>query len=227
MKLAALVYFKRNGFPAIATLLDKSWSEIFAMKDNDCIAFCTDAEGIFATNLVVLGPFGFNAGVMTIIADDITAFTDDKPVPVSAQMSKNAGGDEIDGFIVVIMDLLADSDKMIPDAFGDTNPMVVRDYVQKRVEHTVGNRHNIVAVSVKKNPGLVNAMGAVFTVKDEDGNVIKELTMGISGTNQIDSIRNREYLYEVSCAGCITQTGSFDVVYQGTLTLDFILEPVV
>ncbi len=222
---AASVYYKENSLFSIEAMLHKEPSEIFKMTDAVCVSFCNDVRSRLNTDVLPLNEYGTNPGVIIILDAKIADFLGVKTLPGTDLVSKLIGGDEVDTLITEILDILHDLDNLIPDAFIDTHSEMVDEYVQKRVEITVGTRHNILNVHARIKPSLDPAEGGTFTIKDAAGIIQKVLHMDMHGISET-ILRMAEYKGTMHLDGYTDKTITFRPIYRSHLDLTFDLDPI-
>jgi len=222
---AASVYYKEHGLFAIELMLHKEPSQIFKMTDSVINTFATDVRTRLNADVLLLAGYGTNPGVITTLDAKILAYTNVKTEPADGLVSKKVGGDETDTTILEIMDILHDLDNLIPDAFIDTHEDLVLDYEAKRVEITVGTRHNILNVAMHLNPSHDPAINATFTIKDAHGATVKVLHADLHGISET-ILRMAEYTGTTHLTGYTDKTITFRPLSRTHLDLNFDLDPI-
>ena len=222
---AASVYYKEHSLIAIEFMLHKEPNEIFKMTDSVINTFAADVRTRLNGDVLLLSGYGTNPGVITTLDAKILAYTTVKPLPQDDIVSKNVGGDQTDTAIADIMDILHDLDNLIPDAFIDTNSALVEDYEAKRIEITVGTRHNILNLAMHLNPSHDPAINGTFTIKDAHGVTVKILFMDLHGISET-ILRMAEYTGTTHFPGYTDKTITFRPNYRSHLDLTFDLDPI-
>ena len=223
---AASVYYKEQSEFAIEAMLLKEPWEIFGMTDSVCISFSKDVRKRLDDDKLLLANYGTSVPVIADIDNKILLFHEIKTEPKAAQESKDVGGDDLDKIIVIIIDIFHDLDNMIPDAYTDTHNDLVADYEAKRIEITVGKRHNILNLAMHLNPSHNPATNATFTIKDAHGATVKILHTDLHGMAET-ILRMAEYTGTTSCPGYHDKTITFRPNFRSHLDLGFDLDPII
>ena len=218
---ACAVYFEEQSEIDIATVLKKPKTHYDTQKDEDIATVIDGVRTILFNNSTPLAGYGVNTDYFTNLDIAISKMNEWLPKPAGDRQSQYAGDAQIDQYITTTDTQYIQLDSLVINAFEDTNPDIVKEYLATDSQTSVGVRHNIVDVTIKLLPLLTGINRGKIDVTDTvTGEIIKTIYMDAYGAAQFFA-QNKPFYATASADGCAPQTRLFHPLYRGTFHLDF------
>jgi len=143
--------------------------------------------------------------------DAITAYENTLGTPGTAKAHKTQATQAIEALMHPIDQSLDNMERLIVSHFSGTNSAIVEEFLINRHIDALPTHHSGVHATVTDATNEMELSGAVLSIVDVNGNVLKTSTSDIDGIAEIIKIKNGTYNAVVSLAGYQSQTTRVEI----------------